>query len=63
MKRLLTIKDVCTALSLSRATIYRRIKSCTFPGPLKDGSSARWTEDDVNVYVQRLERARNSAGR
>ena len=50
-KPLLTIKDVCTLLHRSKASIYRDIKAGEFPEPLKIGGSSRWMVSDVEVRI------------
>ncbi|MBV4509530.1 AlpA family transcriptional regulator [Pseudomonas baetica] len=47
---LMTLEDLIKELKLSRATIYRSIKSQGFPAPLKFGKSSRWRKSDVETY-------------
>jgi prophage regulatory protein len=45
---LLTIREVCTLLSLSRSTVYTHVKAGKFPPPLKVSVRAvRWRRIDV----------------
>lgn len=47
---LMTLEDLMSELKLSRATIYRSIKSQGFPAPLKFGKSSRWRKCDIEEY-------------
>ena len=49
---LLTIKKVCEIMSRSKASIYRDIKSGTFPPPQKQGGSSRWRRSIVMQVVE-----------
>ena len=50
--RLLSIKQVCDRVSLSRATVYLRVKSGDFPRPkaISTGRKA-WLESDINRWI------------
>lgn len=57
---LLTLKDLCTLLSLARSTIYGLIKAGRFPQPLQVGRRAvRWRRADVERWQSTL-RARRT---
>lgn len=56
MDNLLNRKQVCNVLSLSRATLYRKIKNGLIPKPLKDGRSSKWKESDLQPYIDSLDR-------
>ncbi|MBD2803071.1 AlpA family phage regulatory protein [Xenorhabdus sp. M] len=56
MEKLLNRKQVCTVLSLSRATLYRKIERGLIPKPLKDGRSSKWKESDLQSYIDSLNR-------
>ena len=53
---LLTISDVLFITGFkSRVTIYRYVKSKTFPPPcVVNGKSIRWRQDDVQRWVNAL---------
>ena len=50
--RILSVKQVCERVCLSRATIYLKVKSGEFPHP-KAISSARigWLESEVSEWI------------
>lgn len=49
---LLDIKEVAKRTSLSRTTIWRRLKDGKFPDPLRlSEQCVRWREDDINAWV------------
>ncbi len=52
--KLLRIADVGERLSMSRGTIYRKIKDGTFPPPKKLGHSVRWMAADIEAWVDGL---------
>lgn len=54
LDNLLRMEDVKKIVPLSRATIYRRIKSGSFPAPAKDGRCSLWEESQVRAYAARL---------
>lgn len=50
------IKKVCELLSLSKATVYRKLKTDpSFPRAFKlsGGKSVRWRASDVRNYIDR----------
>ncbi len=56
----ITLDEVCSLVQISRATIYRRIKSGTFPAPVKVPSNAargpktvsRWELSEVESWMR-----------
>jgi len=52
--KLMRIADVANYLSLSKGTIYRKIKEGTFPSPKKLGHSVRWTSADIEAWIEGL---------
>lgn len=52
LPKLLKVKQVCEALSLSLPTIYRLLESGELPY-LKFGRSRRVKEEDVLAYLER----------
>ena len=52
---LITVKDVCARLAISRATLYNRLKGDpTFPQPLRFiGRCVRFRESDIAAFVAR----------
>lgn len=52
MKLLLTISDVVEMVSLSRATIYRRMNEKKFPSTIKVSDQAvRWRRSDIEEWA------------
>ncbi|MGI2036217.1 helix-turn-helix transcriptional regulator [Rhizobium panacihumi] len=52
--KLMRIADVAEYLSMSRGTIYRRVKEGTFPPPKKLGHSVRWMSTDITAWIDEL---------
>lgn len=56
--QLMRIKDVCDALKISRATIYRWVDEGKFPDPVVLGedserrSAVRWYKEDVMQWLK-----------
>jgi predicted DNA-binding transcriptional regulator AlpA len=53
--RLLGYQDLQEIFGLSRRTIERDIAKGIFPKPMKIGGVARWREETVRSYLDRLE--------
>ena len=59
MSHLLTIREVCARVGVSRTTIYARMNERQFPAPIKIGAkSVRWRSDEIDAYIDRLSAAR-----
>jgi excisionase family DNA binding protein len=56
--RLLTIGETCQKSALSRATIYRLMKSQGLV-PVKIGRAVRIPSDELEAFIERLKEARN----
>lgn len=55
---LLDIKEVAKRTSLSRTTIWRRIKSDKFPTPLRlSDQCVRWRSDEIDRWIADLQPA------
>ena len=56
--KLLKLKDVMEKTTMSRSTIYLRIKQGDFPKPFKLGGgetsarSARWTDKQIDDWIE-----------
>lgn len=48
---LLDIANVCTALNVSRATVYRLLKAGHFPAGVRVGARLRWSRAEIENYV------------
>lgn len=50
--RLLTYKDLCEILNRDRRTIWAKVKSGTFPEPVKQGNrTIGWRPADVRSWI------------
>jgi len=56
MKNFVSPTQVMSALGISRTTLYRMIGAGDFPQPIKIGRLSRWSEDDLNGYIDSLSR-------
>jgi len=54
-KKLLTIKEACEYLNLSRATIYKLIKEGKLT-PIKIGRSTRLDKSDLDAFVESMKK-------
>ena len=55
------IKDVCSELGISRASVYRLLQSGGFPKPLKLGKRAiGWERDHIQQWVKSLRSVRQT---
>ena len=50
--KLLTLGEVQSVTSLSRATIYRQIEGGDFPSPIKIGRTSRWPASEVEDFIE-----------
>ena len=63
MSQLLTLKQVCARVALSRASVYRRLREGGFPEPVRVGVRAvRWHATDVDAWVSSRPLARQATG-
>jgi len=50
--RLLRLPDVQGTVGLRRSEIYRRIRSGTFPAPIRLGTNAvAWLQSDLDAWI------------
>jgi len=50
---LLSDRDACALLSISRATFWRRVKDGTFPPPIRIAGITRWRRSDLIEAIDR----------
>jgi len=50
---LLSDRDACALLSISRATFWRRVKDKTFPQPIRIAGITRWRRNDLLEAIDR----------
>ena len=52
--KLLTTKQVIQIVAFSKNTIYRRMKTGSFPKPLRlGGNMIRWKTEDINQCIEK----------
>ena len=51
--QLLTGDEICSRLSISKATLYRLVDLGELPKPIKCGAASRWTEAAVIDLYER----------
>jgi len=62
MQKLLRIDAVIETTAIKKSSIYERIKSGTFPKPVKIGFASAWLESEVQEWVrQRVSDSRRAA--
>ena len=63
MSELITCREVCDALHISRQAVYRKLRTDpSFPRPIHVGaSSPRWSSDEIDAWIERLRHARAAA--
>jgi prophage regulatory protein len=49
--RLISVKEVQTRTSLSRATIWRKVRAGAFPPPVSLGTRVAWRESEVTAWI------------
>lgn len=50
---LLSDRQACALLSMSRATFWRRVKDGTFPQPIRIAGITRWRRDELLKAIDR----------
>lgn len=53
---LLPLKKVAAMISVSRETLYRKIRQGLFPEPIKQGNRSFFEPADVQAYLGKLKR-------
>jgi excisionase family DNA binding protein len=53
---IMTIKDVCAHLGVSRVTLYRWIKDpkMNFPEPIRLNTRQGWRKEDIDQWIKAL---------
>jgi predicted DNA-binding transcriptional regulator AlpA len=56
---LLSIRDVCAKVGLSKATVYKRMRDAVdpFPSPIRIESLSRWRDDEIDIWIEAKTRA------
>lgn len=51
--RLLSLRELCGLLKLSKSTIYNKLKAGDFPPPIRLSSRCtRWRSSDISLWVE-----------
>ena len=58
---LLQLPEVCRQAGFGKTAIYRMIKEGTFPEPIKLGPASRWSQLEVQEWIQKQKAARRAA--
>lgn len=57
--QLLTIKEVCDALSIKKSSVWSWVKNGTFPEPIIIGEkNTRWIESEIQDYINSKKKSR-----
>ncbi|WP_430317557.1 helix-turn-helix transcriptional regulator [Pseudomonas nitroreducens] len=59
--RLISLKEVISQTGMGKDFIYRKIKNGDFPGVVKMGRYSRWSENEVQEWIQERKAARSAA--
>jgi prophage regulatory protein len=50
--RLLDVREVSAQVSMSRSTVWARVKAGEFPAPVRSGKRCtRWRESEVQAFI------------
>jgi prophage regulatory protein len=53
--RLIRLRELCPLVSMSRTTIWRKVKAGSFPSPRRLSANViAWRLDEVNQWMQQL---------
>lgn len=58
---LIRLPEVCRQVGISKSTIYELINEESFPQPIKLGRYSRWSQDEVQAWVEQQKAARKAA--
>ena len=59
---LLTVRDLCRRLAVSRTTIYERLRTGKLPAPIYVGDHCpRWPSDEIDSWIDSLRAEREAA--
>lgn len=58
---LLQLPAVCRQAGFGKTAIYRMIKEGTFPEPIKLGPASRWSQIEVQDWIEKQKAARRAA--
>lgn len=55
---LLTLAEVLAQVGLKKSKVYEMVGAKTFPAPIKIGSAARWSQQEVSAWIEQQKTAR-----
>lgn len=58
---LIKLPEVCRQAGFSKSTIYELIAAGAFPAPLKLGRYSRWSQHEVQGWIEEQKAARQAA--
>lgn len=58
---LIKLPEVSRQIGLGKSAIYEMIASATFPAPIKLGRYSRWSQHEVQQWVEQQKAARKAA--
>lgn len=58
---LLQLPEVCRQAGFGKTAIYRMMKEGTFPEPIKIGPASRWSQIEVQAWIEKQKAARRAA--
>ncbi|GLU37128.1 AlpA family phage regulatory protein [Pseudomonas sp. NBRC 100443] len=58
---LLKFEEVSSQVGLGRTAIYRTIGAGTFPAPIKLGRASRWSQREVQAWMDERKRERTAS--
>ena len=53
-EKLLPLKDVISIVGFKQSTIYKFMRTRSFPKPVKIGRSSRWRLSDINSWLKQF---------
>lgn len=59
--RLLKITEVSAQVGLGKSAIYEMITAGAFPAPVKIGCASRWSELEIQKWIEDRKRERSAA--
>lgn len=61
-RRLLTLSEVSEITRQGKTKIYGKIAAGTFPAQVKNGAQALWFSDEIDEWIDNLQKSRGENG-
>lgn len=58
---LIKLPEVCRQVGLGKSAIYELVAEKTFPAPIKLGRYSRWSQNEVQQWIEQRKAARQAA--